>query len=283
LPVDEQHRQDEPLLATVGDLRFARNELNFVREGAIVDEHPLGGGRGMRRQLALKKPHLKGDDIKEVQRKLGLRGDAVDGEFGEDTAFSVEQWKWKVGYPLDRINSTLGLPGLGLLLGDIKFPASMRQRAEERRGKPFLPSKKGIFLPLRPPVPRQSEFAFVEPEGAPDKNGVRHHAGLDWFAPTGTAVRAPVAGSIIEANPGGDTKGQVFGGTAKIEARDRKVWIFRHVAPKVRVGDRVTRGQLVATVHQWDDGPEHAHIEIRKTNAGGHVFENMLDPLPFFK
>jgi len=237
----------------------------------------------MRRQLALKRPHLEGDDIKEVQRKVGMRGDAVDGAFGEETAFRVEQWKWKVGYPQERINSALGLHGLRLLFGDVKFPADFRRRAEERKGKPFLVSKSGIFLPLRPPVPQVSEFRFVEPEGARDKNGVAHHAGLDWFAPTGTVVRAPAAGKIIEANPGGDAKGQVFGGTAKIEARDRKVWIFRHVAPKVSVGDRVVGGQLVATVHRWDDGPEHVHIEIRKRNEGGHVFENMLDPLPFFK
>jgi murein DD-endopeptidase MepM/ murein hydrolase activator NlpD len=237
----------------------------------------------MRRQLALKKPHLKGDDIKEVQRKLGLKGDAVDGFYGPDTALRVEEWKWRVGYPADRINSTLGLPGLGLLFGEITFPADFRRRAKQRKGKQFMRSKQGIVLPIRPPVPKQSEFALEDAEGAPDKRGVRHHAGLDWFAPPGTPVRAPVPGRIIEANPSTDTSGQVFGGTAKIEARDRKVWIFRHVAPKVRVGDSVDRGQPVAAVSQWDDGPEHAHIEIRKTNDGGHRFENMLDPLPFFK
>ena len=96
-------------------------------------------------------------------------------------------------------------------------------------------------------------------------------------------VRAPVAGTIVEARPSVGTSGQVFGGTAKIEAADRKVWIFRHVVPIVRVGDRVAAGQAVATVSPWDDGPEHSHIEIRKTNEGGHVFENMLDPLPFFR
>jgi len=237
----------------------------------------------VRRQLALKKPHLEGEDVKEVQRKLGFKGKAVDGSFGPETAFRVEEWKWKVGFPKDRINNTLGLPGLGLLFGEIKFPADFRRRAEERKGKPFLPSRKGVFLPLKPPVPRFSEFTFVEPEGAPDKSGVRHHAGLDWFAPPGTVVRAPVAGKIIEARPANDTSGQVFGGTAKIEARDRKVWIFRHVVPKVRVGDRVAGGQPVAAVCPSDDVPEHAHIETRKTNEGGHRFENMLDPLPFFK
>ena len=66
----------------------------------------------MRRQLALKQPHLQGEDVKEVQHKLGLKGKAVDGFYGPDTAFCVMEWKWKNGYPKDRINSILGLPGL---------------------------------------------------------------------------------------------------------------------------------------------------------------------------
>ncbi len=86
----------------------------------------------MRRELSLKKPHLKGEDIKEVQRKLGLKGDAVDGVFGRKTALRVEEWKYRVGYPTDRINSTLGLTGLGFLFGEIEFPGDFRGRAEEQ-------------------------------------------------------------------------------------------------------------------------------------------------------
>ncbi len=86
----------------------------------------------MRRQLALEEPHLIGEDIKEVQRKLGLKGDAVDGVFGLDTALRVEEWKWRVGYPTDRITSTLGLTGLGLLFGETEFPEDFRRRAKER-------------------------------------------------------------------------------------------------------------------------------------------------------
>ncbi|MDQ3870316.1 MAG: glucosaminidase domain-containing protein [Chloroflexota bacterium] len=67
-----------------------------------------------------------------MQRKLGLKGDAVDGVFGPDTALRVEEWKWRVGYPKDGINSTLGLTGLGLLFGEIEFPEDFRRRAEER-------------------------------------------------------------------------------------------------------------------------------------------------------
>ena len=237
----------------------------------------------MRRQLAVKQPPLKGADVMEVQRKLGLKGAAVNGDFDAVTGTAVEEWKWRVGYPANRINTVLGLPGLGLLFGEIAFPADFQARAKQRKGTSFLPRKNGIIRPLSTPVPKVSEFSFVEPEGAPDAHGVRHHAGLDWFAPTGAIVRAPVAGRIIEAKPATTTSGQVFGGTAKIEAADRKVWIFRHVVPAVAVGDQVAAGQAVAAVSRWDDGPEHAHIEIRRTNAGGHVFENMLDPLPFFK
>ena len=42
--------------------------------------------------------------------------------------------------------------------------------------------------------------------------------------------------------------GQVFGGTVKIEEPNGRVWVFRHVVPKVRVGDAVVRGEPVATV-----------------------------------
>ena len=238
----------------------------------------------MRRQLALKRPHLEGDDVKDVQRKLGMTGNAVDGFYGPDTAFRVMEWKWKHGYPENRINNTLGLPGLGLLFGEIEFPADFKQRATAREGKPFPLSKRdGVVRPLPPPVPRFSEFMLPDPEGAPDTDGRTFHAGLDWFAPAGTVVRAPVAGKIVEARRSNDTSGQVFGGTAKIEAPDRKVWIFRHVNPSVQVGDSVSAGQPVAGLSRWDDGPEHAHIEIRKRNEGGHKIPNMLDPLKFFR
>ena len=46
----------------------------------------------MRRQLVLKETYLGGDDIKEVQRALGFKGKAVDGDYGPDTASAVEEW-----------------------------------------------------------------------------------------------------------------------------------------------------------------------------------------------
>ena len=165
----------------------------------------------MRRQLSLKDPYLAGDDIKEVQRALGFKGKAVDGAYGPDTAGAVEEWKWRVGYPKRQINNRLGLLGLAWLFGEAPFPAYFARNAKARKGKPYA-SANGIVRPLSTSPGFGSEFALPDGEGAPDRNGVKHHVGKDWFAPGGSPVRAPVAGTIIQALVRPTTTGQVFGG-----------------------------------------------------------------------
>ena len=97
----------------------------------------------MARQLALMERMLEGPDIEEIQRLLGFTGAAVDGVYGEDTAAAVEEWKWRVGYPADKINSVLGLIGLSLLKGDVPFPRDFKTRAKAREGLPFGAKKAG--------------------------------------------------------------------------------------------------------------------------------------------
>jgi murein DD-endopeptidase MepM/ murein hydrolase activator NlpD len=237
----------------------------------------------MRRQLALKDPILSGEDIMEVQRKLGLKGKAVDGFYGSETAAAVEAWKWRVGYPKSQINNRLGLIGLAWLFDEEPFPGPFAKNAADRKGKPF-PSQNGITRPLGTSPGTRSEFALVDAEGAPDNAGTRHHAGKDWFAPGGSPVRAPVAGRIVEAKVRPKTSGQIFGGTVKIQAsQGSRVWVFRHVNPSVQVGTNVKAGALVAAVTHWQDGPSHAHIELWKSLDGGYDYENMEDPMKYFK
>jgi murein DD-endopeptidase MepM/ murein hydrolase activator NlpD len=235
------------------------------------------------RPLALKKPRLEGEDVKEIQRALGFAGDAVDGVYGPDTASAVELWKWAAGYPERRINNILGLRGQSWLLGHAELPADFKRRAEERLGRPF-PSRDGIVRPISTNPGPSSEFLIPDPEGAPAKNGKRYHAAKDWFAAGGSPVRAPVAGTIVEAKVRKKRTGQVFGGTVKIEDADGRVWVFRHVDPAgAEVGQRVEAGQMVARVTDWRDGADHAHIELWKTAAGGYALENMLDPMRFLR
>jgi murein DD-endopeptidase MepM/ murein hydrolase activator NlpD len=238
----------------------------------------------MRRQLTLKDPFLAGDDVKEVQRALGFKGKAVDGDYGPDTSGAVEEWKWRVGYPKRQINNRLGLLGLAWLFGEEPFPGHFARNAKARKGKPYA-SVNGIVRPLSSSPGFRSEFALVDGEGAPDRKGVKHHAGKDWFAPGRSPVRAPVSGTIIQALVRPTTTGQVFGGCVKIEAaRGKRVWVFRHCDPvKIREGQKVQAGQVVARVTPWRDGAPHAHIEVWKSRDADYRFEFMEDPMSLLK
>lgn len=97
-------------------------------------------------------------------------------------------------------------------------------------------------------------------------------------------MRSPIDGTVVEARASRGNSGPVFGGTVKVQGRDGKVWVFRHVDPKnVRVGQHVGAGDHIAAVTAWRDGPSHAHTELWKTYGGGYDFENMLDPMTCLK
>lgn len=124
----------------------------------------------------------------------------------------------------------------------------------------------------------RSAFRYPDPEGAPDADGRRYHAALDWFAPGGHPVRSAVAGVVVEAKPSRGITGQVFGGTCKVRAPGGLVYVMRHVAPHVVVGQPVAAGERVAIVSPWADGPPHVHLEIWRELAGGYRLANMIDP-----
>jgi len=192
---------------------------------------------------------LEGPDVTEVQRALGFRGRDVDGIYGPMTAAAVELWKWRFGFPRGHVNNRLGLQGRAWLL---KLKVSMGHG---------------------------SEFRVEDPEGAPAANGRSYHAAKDWFAPGGSPVRAPERGRVVEARRSKTSVGQVFGGTVKVEQAAGRIWVMRHVHPRVDVGQRVDAGQLIATVVAWKSGPPHVHIELWKSLGGGYRLENMIDPV----
>ena len=144
-----------------------------------------------------------------------------------------------------------------------------------------------FVLPLDTPMPTSSQFNVTDAEGAPDGTGVRYHAALDWFAPSGASVLAPQDGVIVEARIGTSRSGQVFGGTVKIQTDRGYVWVFRHVDPaaNLTVGTQVAAGTQVATVTGWltNLASSHTHIEIWKTLRGGYNKANMIDPLKYIR
>lgn len=268
---------------------------------SATPSHPAKPKPRRPRTFRLRRTAMKGRDVAAFQRALNRwyaahkirRRVAVDGRYGSDTRNAARQVLRGLG-----VNSTDYEHGITPQLRSLvrgSRPSSPRQRQRARRRRPWVAglrkrykgkraheSSAGVARPLATPAHSNSEYGNVDAEGAPGNDGRRHHAAKDWFAPGGSVVKAPVAGKVVEAKPSRGNTGQVFGGTVKFQAADGKVWVFRHVDPKVSVGRHVSAGERVATVTAWRDGPSHAHIEIWRTLSGGYDFENMLDPMKFF-
>jgi murein DD-endopeptidase MepM/ murein hydrolase activator NlpD len=137
-----------------------------------------------------------------------------------------------------------------------------------------------LINPLNTKMGEGSEYSTPAEFGAPDADGHKIHAGKDWFAPVGSPVVSPEGGKIIEVKRNNATTGKVFGGTVKVQNKDGRVYVFRHVTPAkgLEVGQRVDGGTLIAGVAPWKGGGEHAHIEVWKTATGGYNASNMIDP-----
>jgi biotin carboxyl carrier protein len=241
------------------------------------------------RDLHVTDPYMHGPDVLALQiainrerRDLGLSPIGRDGDYGPITHEAAWEASWYLGVGSKRFGKgAVSVYRQKLIRHPDRRNAQQVERGKKRRKE--QPPSDDVVRPLPTDPGRNSEFAVRDAEGAPANNGNRYHAGKDWFAPGGTPVRAPVAGEVIEAKPSLNDSGQVFGGTAKIRARDGKVWVFRHVVPKVRVGERVDAGDGIARVTKWRGGPSHAHIEVWKTLRGGYDFENMIDPMKYFR
>lgn len=99
----------------------------------------------------------------------------------------------------------------------------------------------------------------------------RPHEGIDVTAPTGTPIVAPAAGRVVFA---GNDKG--YGLTVEIDHGNGIRTRFAHASRlAVRVGQQVTRGQLIAAVGSTGlSTAPHLHYEI-------HVNGKPVDPLTY--
>ena len=145
-----------------------------------------------------------------------------------------------------------------------------------------LPS--GLVQPIAGKVPTTSAFGYVDPEGMPDKNGVKRHGAVDWFGKAGTGVRTPWAGEVVEVKASRGNTGQVFGGVVKVrDPITGYVFVVRHIDPaKFKVGQEIDAGTVIGGITDWKSGSPHAHIEIWRTLEGGYRHENAIDPVTLF-
>ncbi|MDE9364373.1 peptidoglycan DD-metalloendopeptidase family protein [Luteipulveratus sp. YIM 133132] len=84
------------------------------------------------------------------------------------------------------------------------------------------------------------------------------HEGIDFAKGYGSSVRSLVSGTVIRA--GGDSIATL----AIYLPKENKTVIYLHSNPKVRVGQKVTRGQVIATEARNGAGSmTHTHVEYR--------------------
>lgn len=201
-------------------------------------------------------------------KKAGYNPGKVDGIYSKATEAAADRLRRHFGIRRDR-------DGVGGKTDNL-----IDRRIKERSNR--------IHRPIAAPLTSNSEFLFPDAEGAPSASGRRYHGGKDWFAPGGSRVSSPISGRIVDIQPSSGNSGQVFGGVVRVQGKDGKTWVFRHVDPSVREGQMVTAGQQIAKVTPWTGGSSHAHIELWKSfnpnniNAGYRI-ENMIDPMKYLK
>lgn len=133
------------------------------------------------------------------------------------------------------------------------------------------------FASLRAPLPR-SPFKLSRPlpgaiGDAFGPRGARFHAGLDFPAPTGTAVAAAGAGRVVFAGPSSGGWGKLVVVAHRRGVRTRYAHLSRI---DVHVGQRVVTGSTLGRVGATGEasGP-HLHFEVLVRGAN-------VDPLPAF-
>lgn len=97
---------------------------------------------------------------------------------------------------------------------------------------------------------------------------VYYHSGTDYGASIGTEVIAVADGTVISPLIAGDGYGPGF-----VDIQHEKlgglVSRSAHVIPKVRPGDKITQGDVIATIGNYPSGGPHLHLELRKDKGAG--------------
>lgn len=110
----------------------------------------------------------------------------------------------------------------------------------------------------------------------------KFHAGVDFSAPQGTPIYASGKGTVIKTK----YSRRGYGNTVTIDHGFGYTTFYAHIKDiKVKKGDKVVRGQIIATVgNTGKSTAPHLHYEVRKNNRTInpiYYFFNDLSPDEF--
>lgn len=103
--------------------------------------------------------------------------------------------------------------------------------------------------------------------GAP--RGNRIHTGQDYLCDPGSPIQSPISGTVIKHGyPYADDLSFRY---VRIEAENGDIHDVFYVSPLVRVGEKVTEGDVIGTSQnlgeRYPDISEHVHHQIRVNGA----------------
>ncbi|MBN2548520.1 MAG: M23 family metallopeptidase [Anaerolineales bacterium] len=130
-----------------------------------------------------------------------------------------------------------------------------------------------FYYPVDPSAPITQSFA-QHVANALAYGWANYNGGIDWAVPTGTAVKAAKAGTVVETL----TDATGYGTHVRIQHREGYLTIYAHLLSiKVSKGDIVRTGKIIGfSDNTGTSAGSHLHFELRKD-------EIPIDPMPFLK
>lgn len=211
------------------------------------------GGKNVRRDVLIIQQSLN-----KVTPALSVRKLLEDGLYGKNTATAIARFQ-KVHVNMLQPDGRVD-PG-GRTLRKLNEVLSPKDEPAGNGAK--------LLFPLQS-RPAQSYKTGMRAYGSNRSSGKRKHAGVDLYAPKGTAIRAVKDGTVVKDYP-------FYLGTRAIEIDHGDLLIrygeISHVAPGIKAGSKVKRGQIIAYVGElvFKSGNKMSmlHIEFYKGTMTG--------------
>jgi murein DD-endopeptidase MepM/ murein hydrolase activator NlpD len=230
-----------------------------------------------------------GPNIGKIQqglKSLGYDVGAVDSNYGKQTALAVRKFQKDNNLKVDGDAGTDTVALMNKLLsgkGEVPIDKTLTPSEELVKVTP-IPDPKPIKGTDLPPVkPKAGTGAMFNPTvNTPntDKQGIfmpvpatsdnitsvfgsrsGSHHGVDLSVPSGTEIKSPISGRIVQAEPDGDC------GNALAIVNGNTRHRFCHLSKfNVRVGDHVKQGEVVG----WSGGDKGARGSGNSTGAHLH-------------
>lgn len=160
--------------------------------------------------------------------------------------------------------------GLNAVASEVQnLPSTIKNALNLGAGNPNAPGN--VYSAVLP----QGNPVFSSPFGP---RWGRQHAGIDIGVDRGSPVTSLVDGEVTHILP----KFGEYGGAVFVKGADGMETVYGHVNATVKVGQKVKKGETVATVTYYPgkDGSDQTHLHLERRPAGGGK-GSQVNPLAF--